>query len=174
MGTSYWIESIELPPGKLAEVNRLLEEHDVKRVFHISQGEHIDGALLEMDDPYMGYSTAEDVDEFLDDLAGVLKGTPEDGQIVKYDHEESGGSACHVFADGQRHDCGYEPMVLRGGVDCAAGESKVVSVKVRILGLSKGVALIRELVAPEHKAVKKRPRRVNENARIDAAIRTVL
>lgn len=141
MGCSYWINPIRIPQNAIDKVKVLQSAHGLEEDWPFSIITEEDKAMLIMEDSNMSYSTACEVDAFLDDLAELLADTPQDGQHVKYDHELGETVGYHIFINGQRHEiaCG---LIIVKAESVEAGKTQRIKVEVEVLGLPDGRAAI--------------------------------
>lgn len=140
MGCYYWIEAVTFPNEARERVKQMLEAHDLADRFEFGNedGEYGGVWLTEGD---MSHHSAGEIDDFLDEMAALVKGTARDGQLIAYDYEnESRG--VHVLVDGQRHEFAAENIMCHTETQLKIGEQHVVNMDVQVLALPDKHALI--------------------------------
>jgi hypothetical protein len=143
MSTDFSIENISFPVGKAPEVEALLEKHDLEYVFELYTGKLTPGAsMLSQKDSYMSYSTASCItNDFLPELAKLLVGTADDGQVRKTMGDSEPGTIVLLGGEVKEFDGAHQVIQLKPDVNIEPGQSAIIQISIMALGLGNGKAL---------------------------------
>lgn len=141
MGCWYWVDGVQFRSSDRPKVEALLAERDLTDRFEFSVDEENGVSSVYLSEADMSNSTACDVDDFLDDMAELVKGTEHDGQLVDYDYDNE-SKGVHVLVDGRRLEAPAANLVSPTPEQVPLGGVQMVSMKVAVLGLPNRRGLI--------------------------------
>jgi len=127
----YSIANIRIPNELQRKLEYLLEEKELTPYFNIrKEGYH---SVLEFDSGNYSASTIVEIDDFLRELATLLKNTPFDFQEVAYAYDLGNGH--FFFVNGKLADIG-EKVLTRKVEEARLGERYKMTLEVEVLGVA--------------------------------------
>ena len=133
MSCYYTFETVHIPRTAVEEVRQLIIKHDLEHVVVLYEEGETPTVPMEVSDGDMSFSTANTIsDDFMPEIARIIKGTSEDGQVVYTECGNSRGTlllvngTCTEYAGtcGVR-DCQGVPI----------GEEATVTLEYKVIGL---------------------------------------